>query len=1005
MRSILASLVCLLGLTAAAKTSQFVIRGNITQADTTAWVPLPNVYVTLTSADGSSEPLKYKLLTGNDSTKITGSNGEMRLLVNGGQGKYILTLDREGYDPLVRDVEVKFKNQSVVWLGNLGMRRERHNQLKELEVVATAIKLVVKGDTMVYNADAFKLAEGSMLDALVKQLDGVELSADGQITVNGRKVNSLLLNGKDFFKGDPSVALENLPAYTVKNLKVYDKAAEDDYLTKSSNKLARREDSENLVMDVMLKKEFNISGMGTLEGGYGTADRWLGKAFGLGFTEKVRLSGYVNANNVRDTETGGRGGGSWGGNSGLSTREMGGADYMYENDKTRINGNARYSYVDQNNARESAQTRYYYPNPDLYRRSKSNTNTYTHSLSTSHELKQKWPTVYFGADWKMTWNKNTNHSWSWEAEFNEFPDAPTRTAALDSVFYRDNSKYLASMLSRLFKGTNSGSNSFSTAGELEATIRTAKMQGQLNLEAGGGYNSDENDSRTLFLQTLAENSKKPATNSDRYSTSLSSNYNAKFSANYSRDWTSITNDTWQERFSLRTRLAYNLNHSDRDYQLDTVTPSHRELILPSLNTPEGAIQDYADSYNSIKENHNGRATLSLNYNRELLAPDPEGFNPSFYVNGSVHYNCNYESLNYHVMAFDAPEFIDRTVNNVTGSVNVGMNAGNDYYYSNLWLGYNNSIGDPSLNLFLKNRTNTNPFYVYENNASGLRSSFTNNLDLNFMRIGRKLHNNFRANLQWSKTDNAIGQWSHYDPTTGITTAKPMNINGNWNGGGSVSYSHPFGKREQFTPSISFNGNYNNSVDFQSTTAEPVKSTVHNTNLSGSLSFNYKFTNGSNITLGGSPSWQYATSKRERFNTVDAMNYSAWLDGVLELPANIQIRSNLNYLARRGYQEAAMNTDQWLWNASATKSILKGNVVFKLTAVDLLGQVDPVSLSVNAQGRTESWSNTLPRYVMLSVLWRINGGTFGGQGGGQKARSGRASGLTPARMGGGRGPRF
>lgn len=1002
MRSLIAMLVCLLGLAAAAKTPQFVIRGNITQADTTAWVPLPNVYVTLTAVDGGSQPLKYKLLTGNDSTKVTGQNGEMRLLVDGGQGKYILTLDREGYDPLVKDVEVKFKNQSVVWLGNLSMRRERHNELKELEVVATAIKLVVKGDTMIYNADAFKLAEGSMLDALVKQLDGVELSADGQITVNGRKVSSLLLNGKDFFKGDPSVALENLPAYTVKNLKVYDKAAEDDYLTKSSNKLARQEDTENLVMDVHLKKEFNVSGMGTLEGGYGTADRWLGKAFGLGFTDKVRLSAYVNANNVQDTETGSRGG-SWGGNSGLTTREMGGMDYMYENDKTRINGNVRYSYTDHTSERETAQTRYL--DPDIYRRSKSLANTYSHSLSTSHELKQKWSAVYFGADWDLNWNKSNSQARSWDAEFNELPIASTRTAALDSVFYRPDSKYLASMLSRLYKGTNYGSSSLSTSGELEATIRTENMQGRVNLEAGGSYSTNEDDMRSLYLQTLNADSKKRPTNSDRYSTSRGSSYNARLNANYNRDWTSIANDTWQNRFSLRTRLSYDLNHSDSDYRLDTITPVSHELLLPSLSTPAGAMQDLADSYNSIKDNHNGRGQLSLSFNREPLAPDPEGFNPSFYANGSVSYNLKHENLNYHVMDSD-PELLSRTTNNVTASSFIGMNAGNDYYYSNLSLRYSNSISDPSLNLFLKNRTNTNPLYIYENNASGLRSSFTNNVELFFMRVGRKVHNNLNTSLSWSKTDNAVGQWSKYDPTTGITTAKPMNIDGNWNSSASASYSHPFGKREQFTPSIAVNGSYNNSVDFQSTGNEPVKSTVHNTNLSGSLSFNYKFNNGSNFTLGGSPSWQYATSQRERFNTVDAMTYSAWLSGVIELPANIQIQSRLNYQARRGYEEAAMNTDQWLWNASATKSILKGNVVFKLTAVDILGQVDPVSLNVNAQGRTEAWSNTLPRYVMLSVLWRINGGTFGGRGtGGAKGGAGgRPGGNMPAaRMG--RGGRF
>ena len=77
-------------------------------------------------------------------------------------------------------------------------------------MTATKVKFYNKGDTLVFNADAFELAEGSMLDALVSQLPGVELKKNGQIYVNGRFVENLLLNGKDFFKGDNSIMLDNL---------------------------------------------------------------------------------------------------------------------------------------------------------------------------------------------------------------------------------------------------------------------------------------------------------------------------------------------------------------------------------------------------------------------------------------------------------------------------------------------------------------------------------------------------------------------------------------------------------------------------------------------------------------------------------------------------------------------------------------------------------------------------------------------------------------------------
>lgn len=121
-------------------------------------------------------------------------------------------------------------------------------KLKEVEVKATLVKMVMKGDTMVYNAAAFQLAQGSMLDELVRQLPGVRLE-NGQITVNGRFVSSLMLNGEDFFKGNPKIALDNLPAYMVDKVKVYERQNDRDRALD-----IKKMGEEPLVMDVNLKK-------------------------------------------------------------------------------------------------------------------------------------------------------------------------------------------------------------------------------------------------------------------------------------------------------------------------------------------------------------------------------------------------------------------------------------------------------------------------------------------------------------------------------------------------------------------------------------------------------------------------------------------------------------------------------------------------------------------------------------------------------------------------------
>ena len=104
------------------------------------------------------------------------------------------------------------------------IRLAKAHELAEVTVKATKVKMVVAGDTIVYNADAFNLAEGSMLDALISKLPGARLTKDGQIFVNGKYIQSLLVNGREFFSGNPKLALENLPAYTVNKIKVFNKS-------------------------------------------------------------------------------------------------------------------------------------------------------------------------------------------------------------------------------------------------------------------------------------------------------------------------------------------------------------------------------------------------------------------------------------------------------------------------------------------------------------------------------------------------------------------------------------------------------------------------------------------------------------------------------------------------------------------------------------------------------------------------------------------------------------
>lgn len=152
-----------------------------------------------------------------------------------GDGEYLLRLTHKDYFTEYFHINIKTSarnNGFIVLRDKIKMRKQpKERVLGEAVVKATKIKMVMKGDTIVYNADAFQLSEGSMLDALIEQLPGVELKDNGQITVNGRLVSSLLVNGKDFFRGDPKIALENLPSYMVDKVKVYEEETDFEKMT------------------------------------------------------------------------------------------------------------------------------------------------------------------------------------------------------------------------------------------------------------------------------------------------------------------------------------------------------------------------------------------------------------------------------------------------------------------------------------------------------------------------------------------------------------------------------------------------------------------------------------------------------------------------------------------------------------------------------------------------------------------------------------------------------
>ncbi|MEG1916985.1 MAG: hypothetical protein RR061_09950, partial [Muribaculaceae bacterium] len=225
---------------------------------------------------------------------------------------YIVRYERKKYEICYQSFTIEAPSGTQekinIDLGERALSRT-YIRLKEATVTASKIMMVMKDDTLEYNAGAFQLSEGSMLDELMVQLPGVKLEKGGRITVNGQFVSSLLINGRDFFNGDPNVALENLPAYMVNKVKAYQKIPDNAYLSRKNLNKAQLDDP--WVIDVALKKQYAKGWIANAETGYGTDGRYLGRLFGLRYTDYTSLGVYVGINNLNQIGSPSADSGNW----------------------------------------------------------------------------------------------------------------------------------------------------------------------------------------------------------------------------------------------------------------------------------------------------------------------------------------------------------------------------------------------------------------------------------------------------------------------------------------------------------------------------------------------------------------------------------------------------------------------------------------------------------------------------------------------------------------------
>lgn len=819
------------------------------------------------------------------------------------------------------------------------IRKPKEQHLGEATVTASKIRMVVKGDTIVYNADAFQLAEGSMLDGLMKLLPGFELQG-GQIKVNGQFVSSLLVNGEDFFKGDPRVALENLPGYMVNKVKVYHKEHAYSYITKERSK-----DDLPLVVDVNLKREYSSGWVANAEAGYGLKDRYLGRIFGLRFTDHSRLALYSNANNTNDTREPGTSG-DWnaqGVPSGRTEMQTAGFEALVKDKKDvwKYTGNAKFFRRHTDNEQLTSSETFLADGSNFTRYS-NNSVLKNISVTTQHNYDYRKPNGYMTLSARASYDHAKNESDSRTANFSDDPMDAYRGASLDSIFMDLGSNRLEHL--RLNDARNRGrnrSNVWKATTSLNSFIQVPHTPDFIRLSAEANV---EHRRATAFSDYRLHyaNGAAPDDLRQRYE------HTPYFSAwgNVSLNYTYKGDALYVEPY-LKINEAY--RNTERSlYRLDLLGEDSPEFgQLPSTTD---ALSRTIDAANTYDEQSNQFVTTVGTQLYIWLG----GKLPSHSILLKPEMQWRVDRLNYLRGALDVHP--RRSVIRFIPEMSYG--------FDNFRVGYSLGYSEPDLLSQQAYIDDVNPLNIFRGNPN-LKGSINHSAYLN------RSFGNWRkgirgtAQMYYRLTQWAIAHAMDYDETTGVRTFTPRNVNGNWSTGGSLDYNRPVDKKKQHIFSTNTGVDYLNSVDYVT-----VRSTVRSLSLRETLKLDLRFKNYL-IGINATARYLHATSKRSGFTTINSVDLNYGATAQLPLPGGFNFSTDLTLFHRMGYSDESMNDIRFVMNARLSKSLFKGRLGLTLDGFDIFQGLSNVYRQINAQGLTETWVNSLPSYAMLRISYKLS----------------------------------
>jgi hypothetical protein len=955
-----------------------------------------NLSLSGTLIDTNDEPVvagSVELLKLRDSSYVAGlqsnTNGVFTFK-NLDSAKYIVRITFIGFTPIVQNVDLNGK-QPVTNLGKLVMQANEI-LLSEITVEGKQPDVIVKGDTLEYDAASFKTQEHAVVEDLLKKLPGVEVDKDGKITAAGKEVKKFLLDGEEFFANDPTVASKNLPVEMVDKLQVIERKSEMARMTGFDD--GEEETIINLTIRPGMKKGTFANAMAGLgqDLAIDNDSRYQAGAFVNSMQNSNRFNlilGSNNNNNVGASDLGARqfGGGRMGrgGDGGITqSNNIAFALQKRFSPALNLNGDLRLGNSDKISKDKVTQTTNSQKLSQLDK-SLSNSDYFSQSASLNFTVEWKPDTLNsLTVRPNITINSSHNDEDEGSDRFNNETN--------DTIFKTVANSYM--------KDQN-----YSFGGSLNFAHKFSSKRGRvISMSMNGTYSDSYNKERSLWLSqnftngiydndTERNQRIENDRNSGNYRINLSyvepigRNNFLQASYRYSHSGSKNINSTYD---LLSDNSVYDLLYENPDLSvIDTAIIKGTQSRSTLRNSTE---QRIGLSFKSVREKYN----YTIGFNVDPSSSLNETYQPYSETIPVQHIPGDFDGRLINVMGDSLISSIPLDVINFSPVLNYVYNFDRR---SNFRIDYQGQTSQPSANQLRDYIDESRPTNLTKGNPN-LKPGYSNTLSTSFKKyiVETQLTYNFNLNGGFSMND-IVGVTNMREDGIRMTTYE--NVNGNWNVSGQGTFNTPL-KNKKFTVSSTISGSFRNTNSF----ADSIKNIGKSLSFGDRMGINYR-SDLFDISLNGSFNYSHITYSARPTNNQDTRSYGGGLSTTWYLPYKFTINSDINFTTRSGFADG-FNRSETIWNASAIKQLFSkrtGTGSIKLQIFDILHDRKSIRASATTNGYRNSETMIIPSFFMGSFIYKFtlfpnsSSSSFGNDRGGERRQRGDGEG---GNWGGGQG---